>query len=186
MAGEVSISVTLTSNLIGQLAEAGLTLAVMVDCSHAINVRTIRSDRPGQPIITKPIELDCALSLNGIYPVATVTGKLQAAKSSSPLYQVYSALNGLGKANSPTHGLNVITQRNVKVEFPNFDTTIINLGTAIGNIGDAITACRAANVAAFNALPAHTRRCMGMYRRQSATNFVLNGVQEPGARVAIA
>lgn len=185
MSGEVVIPVSLTSDLIGRLAEVGLNLGVMVDCSHAIHVRTRRSDRPAHPIITKPIELDCSLSLTGAYTSKVVMGKLQAAKSSSPLFKVYSALNGMGHGTSNTNGMNLIDSRNLKVEFPNFDTSIINLDTAIGNIGNAIRCCRAASVADFNALADHVRRCMGMYRRQNASTFVLNGIQEPGPRVAI-
>lgn len=186
MAGEISVAVTLTAELIGDLYEAGLKLGVMVDCSHAINVRTERSDRPGQPIITKAIELDCALSLTGVVPVAGVITYLQAAAAGTPLAQIYAALQTLGRPGDEQVGVSVITQRNIKIEFTNFDDTIFDPDTAFGNIGDAVTACRAADVATFNRLQDHVRRAMGMYRRENAFSFVLKGMREPGPRVAVA
>jgi hypothetical protein len=84
-------------------------------------------------------------------------------------------------------GVTILRSRGIKLEIPNFDRSILNkdwpqLGTEIGK---AIQACTTKTVAAFNALPIDVRRSMGMYRRVSATSFILSGPQEPGPRTAV-
>jgi hypothetical protein len=185
MAGEISIRVTLTQTLLNEIAAAGLEMVVQVDCSHNAHVQTRRMDRPGQPIIAKPIELDCAVrAITDRTKLATVIGRLQAARPSSPLFQVYQAFFGIAGASGGAAGLSALTLRNLKVEFPNFDATIVNLANPPTTIRNAVMAAQAPTAAAFNALPADLRQSMGMYLRTNALTFALTGAREPQPRVA--
>jgi hypothetical protein len=186
MAGEYKITGELRQDHLKLLADCGLTVQVLVDCSHNAYVKTVRSDRPGQPVITKPIELDAMLAAP--YDPAKVyeamQAKLTTASSTSPPFQIYKIYQGL--MGQPT-GVTDLRLRGIKLEIPRFDRSILNVDTPqVGTeIGKAIQACTARTVAAFNMLPVDVRRSMGMYRRESATKLILNGTQEPGPRTAI-
>jgi len=184
MAGEISVNVVLTQSLLNELTQAGLTLDIQVDCSHNAFVQTTRSDRPGNPIMVKPIELDVAIQPLTAPQVASVMGKMQAARSNSGLFQLYSAMNRMSPGRGPVN-LSSLTRAALKVEFPNFDASIVNLVAPPEPLATAVQACSATTTVAFNALPPHVRSSMGMYRRgNSNAVFTLVGNREPGPRTA--
>ena len=186
MAGEVVVRTQLTNQLLGEIISCGFNVTVNVDCSHGVNVKTKRADRPEQSIITKPIELD--VSIEGITDdrkLGLAIGKMQNARAHSKLFQFYQELWRVTGSNGGSAGLSVLKQRALKIEFPNFDATIINLLAPVPPIADAIQACNAPNVAAFNLLPVHVRSSMGMYRRNGPGLFALVGQREPNPRTAV-
>jgi hypothetical protein len=180
MAGEIQIRTMLTTKVVGEIMSCGLDLQIQVDCSHNAHVKTMRSDRPGQPIISKPIELDTQLkAISDAKKLGEAVGKLQSGRSTSAIFSLYQSLTKLAG------GVSALAQRNIKIEFPNFDTTIVNLAIPPAGIADAIQACQAADIATFNALPEHVRQSMGMYLRVDAHTFQLVGNREPGPRTAV-
>ncbi|HEX3719750.1 MAG TPA: hypothetical protein VH595_17495 [Verrucomicrobiae bacterium] len=187
MAGEYKIIGILRQEHLNLLAHCGLTVQVLVDCSHNTSVKTERRDRPGQPVIAKPIELDVMLAAphDPAKVYQAMRAKLTTAPIISPAFEIYKIYQRrMGPYGT---GVTILRSRGIKLEIPRFDRSILNvdwpqLGTEIGK---AIQACSAKTGAAFNALPSEVRRSMGMYRRVSATSFILAGPQEPWPRTAI-
>jgi hypothetical protein len=187
MAGEIALTTTLTENFVGLLRGVELELEIQLDLSHSEHVRTMRQDRPGQPIIRKPIELDCGLRpIANPHQLGQVIGRIQALKPAHPLFQFYQALQNVRGTHGGPEGLSALGSRTIKIEFANFDASIVNLNTPPTSLVNPLMACRAPTVAAFNALEAHIRQSMGMYLRSSSTLFALVGRREPQPRVAIA
>jgi hypothetical protein len=87
-------------------------------------------------------------------------GKLQAARPHTPLFQFYQALFRVTGASGGPEGLSALRARNLKIEFPNFDASVVNLANPPMGIASAVQACSAPTVDAFNALPEHVRRSM--------------------------
>ena len=184
MAGEIAVQQTLTAALLGEIAQCGFELTVQVDCSHNAHVQTVRADRPANPIIAKPIEIDATLkAFSDDRALGEAIGKLQAARSSSQLFQFYQALRRMSPGSTPV-ALSSLRKSALKIEFPRFDHSILNVGSPPASIADAIQACNAPTRVAFNALPDHVRCRMGMYVRRSATDFALAGAPEPSPRTA--
>jgi hypothetical protein len=186
MAGEIVVQVQLTDRLLGEIMQCGFSIDVMVDCSHNAHVKTMRYDRPNIPIIAKRIELDTTLhAITNRKTLGAEIGRLQAARPHGPLFQFYSSLQQVRRVDGGPEGLSALEQRNLKIEFPNFDASIVNVAMPPPAIVPAIQACSAPTVEAFNQLPEYTRRSMGMYSRRSANDFRLVGSPEPGPRRAV-
>lgn len=192
MAGDISIPQTLTATLLGEIVACGLTLEIKVDCSHNAYIPTIRPDRPGT-IMAKAIETDAALKSMDAKALGSAITRLQAARPGkdgvepSPeneLFQFYAPLKQRMDALSSPVTLGTLTQNDLKIEFPNFDATILYLNAPPASIANAIAACSARTAAAFNALPPYVRRSMEMYDRTDANEFKLSGPQEPQPRTA--
>lgn len=173
----------LTTKAIADLAVLGIKVDVLVDCSHAQNVRTIRQDRPERSIIMKPIELDCTLKPAAGFDADKAVAAMNSAPAQSFLSKLHSKCNGFMVEGSPSHRIKALSSRVLKVEFPRFDGSILNLVSPDYSIRDAVTACRALNAVAFMALSEDVRRSMGMYRRKETGTFELNGTKEPEARI---
>ena len=121
MSGEIRLDrVTLSQRTIDDIKRAHLQLDVMVDCSHNQFVRTLRSDRPKNPIISKPIELDTTLSL----PILA-----NSAKALGASFKRHAAPARCLSCTKPLCGLkdgfDSIKKRAIKIEFSNFDKTMI-------------------------------------------------------------
>ena len=195
MAGEIVIRQTLTQRLVDEIYNWGsscnidFTFNILVDCSHNAGVWTRRPDT-GEVIISKGIELDCSLQANTEQEkLAEAVKKALLERSQSQLLQFYKALSGIGVAGGTPKGLSALMSRAIKIEFPNFDGSIVNLNAA--KLALAVQACRPTTVAEvakrcelFNQLPKHVRRSMGMYERRSLHDYALLGEEEPQPREA--
>ncbi len=176
MAGEYRCTGTLRSTHLDIIATHGFTLNILLDLSHNAHFETVSEGRPHNPVMAKPIELDCQLARGNAPDYAAFLAACRAERVSSPLYHFSRHMMAEARAANITeeqHFENTITQRTIKIEFPQFNDTIaaVNMlveGTAAG---DAVMAATTEDMDDFDALPQRVRESMGMYQRTSATSF---------------
>jgi hypothetical protein len=179
MAGEFASVVQLTQGIVDELYGCGLELQIKLDCSHNINVWTVRPDRTTDPVMPKPIELDTSLRIFG--PNTTpAAAAAQMAVASAPVQTLLGELHNIA-GGFPA----ALTARAIKIEFPSFDDTIVDLAEPPPALVNAVTACRAATIVAFNALSAKIRSSMGMFDRRDAYSFSISE-PEKSPRTAVA
>lgn len=157
MACEIEVPIVLDSAFLQQIRAAGIGMTIQVDCSHNAHVVTFPTNAPGNQTIAKAIELDTALSIAAGATIGSIFSALQGASSRSKLFALYGALQGING------GVNALSQRNVKVGFPQFTADLVDLTTITLQL--PVAACTAPTAAAFNLLPLNTRKSMGMYLR---------------------
>ncbi len=190
MSGQYRLVGTLTEAQADLFYEFGFSLNILLDVSHAIHVRTIRADRPKDPIITKPIELDCQMEKFGTTQKYTSFLKAcLALGAASPLYNFGKQLQTEGaKVDLPPNKQleAVIGKSKIKLEFPDFDTSIAALDQLVAGTeaANAVLAARAANEDAFDALLPAVRSSMGMFVRKNNLQFKRHGAAEGAPRTA--
>ncbi|AKT41285.1 hypothetical protein [Chondromyces crocatus] len=173
MAGDFSIQAAFKKSDYTELTRAKLGVDVLVDLSH--NEFTTTTTHPdGRQVIKKAIELDVRIDRGS--STETTFQELSKLPSTSAAFQIYKGIKDLG-------GWPTLNQRSIKVEAPNYDTSVVNLQHDA--LQKPAAAARAPSAAEFMKLSEAIRLSMGMYRWNAQTGgYALSGQPEKMARTA--
>jgi hypothetical protein len=133
---------------------------------------------PGLQVIKKAIELDVTFA--GIADDQTRDRVRQALRALSTRRSAHK----IGELFSARDAWTKLKRAAVKVEFPNFDKTIVDTANPPADISRVVDCVTAATTAAFNQLPTADRTRMGMYRRKNKTSFDATRAPDPRPRTA--